>query len=134
MPIIAIKQNRTVREDLVEIFLVGQILFAEHGVVPATAEYPAIARMFRSVFAQDALNVGGIFGAFEIGLAEADGAVEEMNVAIHKAGENQFAAGVDHLCLRPAKSFDFSVIADGDDSFAAHSHGLRPGLPGVYGV
>src|SRR5580704_2880337 len=124
MPIIAIKQNRAIREDFIEIFLVGQIFFAEHGVVPAAAQNPAIARMLRGVFAQDALDVGWIFGAFEIGLTKADGAIEEMNVAIHKAGENQFAAGVDHLCLRAAKFFDFSVIAHGDDSLATDRYGF----------
>src|SRR5580704_2558189 len=134
MSIIAIKQNRAVREDLVEIFLVGQIFFTEHGVVPTAAENPAIARMFRRVIAQDALDVYGIFCAFEIGLAEADGALEKMNVAIHKAGEDQFPTGVDYFCLRPAKFFDFSVIAHRDDFFAADCHGLRPGLFGVYGV
>ena len=61
VPIISGKKNGAIGEQLIKILFVGQIFLAEHGVVPAAAENPAIAGMFLGVFAQDALDVGGIW-------------------------------------------------------------------------
>ena len=107
VPIIANEENRAIRKQLVEIFFVRKIFVAKHRVVPAGAEDPAITGMFRGVFAKDALDVSGIFGAFEIGLAEADGALEKMNVAIDKAGQDELPACIDDLCGRGRAVFRF---------------------------
>ena len=82
--------------------------------------------MFRGVFAQDALDVGGVFGAFEIGLAETDGAFEKVDVAIDKAGQDQLSASVDDLRGGAAQFCDFNVIADDDDFSAADRHRAAP--------
>jgi hypothetical protein len=76
----------------------------------------------------------GFFRAFQTCLTEADGAFEEMNMAIHEARKDQLSAGVDSLCGWPTKLFDFGVISHGDDFVAANRYRLGPGLLGVRGV
>ena len=71
MAVVALEENGTVWENFVEIFLVGQCLGAEHGIVPAAAENPVVSRMFGGVFAQAFLDVSGVRGAFQIYAAEA---------------------------------------------------------------
>ena len=132
--VVAFEENGAIGEKFIEIFLVGKSFGAEHGVVPAATEEPIIAGMLGGVIAQALLNVGDVFGAFEIDAAETDGAVEKVNVAIDEAGQNELARGVDHFGAGLAKFFDGGVVADGDDFVGANGESLGPGLFGVESV
>ena len=134
MAVVALEENGTVRKNFVQILLMWQRLGAEHGIVPATAENPAVSRMFAGVFAQSFLDVNGVRGAFQIYAAQAQGAIQEMNVGIDKTRKNESAVGVDDFRASAAQLFDFCIAADGDDFCAANGYGLHPRLFCVFRV
>src|ERR1700731_157700 len=107
MPIIALKKNRAVRENFVEIFFVRQSFSAEHGIVPAASQHPILARMFRRIVAQALLNVRRILCAFKVDAAEAQRAIDKMDVAIDESRQDQAATSIDHVCAWSAQLFDF---------------------------
>src|SRR5205823_5669140 len=88
--IVAFQKCGPIGENFVEIFFVGERR-GEHGVVPASTEYPIVAGMSGAVCAQTLLDVGGVLGAFEIDATEAERAVDEVNVAVSEAGQDQSA-------------------------------------------
>ncbi len=101
---------------------------AKHGVIPAAAQDPIIARMFGCVFAQLLLNIGSVLRAFEIHTAKTERAIQKMNVAIGESGEYEFSAGIDNLGAHAAHFLDGGIVANRHNSRSVNSHGLRPRL------
>ncbi len=129
--VIALEKYRAVRKNFVEIFFVRQSFGAEHGVVPAPPQHPIFARMFCRVVAQALLNIGGILCAFKIHAAEAQGAIQKVNVAIDKSWEHQAATSVDYFRAGSAQLFDFRIFPYGNDPGVGNGHRLRPRMPGI---
>jgi len=90
--------------------------------------------MFGSIFAQAFLNVDGISCAFEIYTAEAERAVDKMDVTIDETREDQLSACVDHFCAYAAHALDYRVVTDSYDLAVMNRHGLGPWLLGILGV
>src|ERR1700730_15183776 len=82
VPIIALEKDGAIGEGFVEIFFVGQSFGAEHGVIPAASQHPILARMFGGIITQSLLDIGSVLCTFEGHATEAEGAVEEMDVAL----------------------------------------------------
>ncbi len=57
-----------------------------------------------------------------------------MNVAIDETGQNQFSAGVDDFRAHAAHSFNFRVVAHGDDFCSPDGDSLSPRLLWILGV
>ncbi len=129
--VIAFKESRAVRENFIEIFFVRQSFSAEHGVVPAASQHPILARMFRRVVAQALLNIGSVLRAFKVHAAEAQGAIQKVNVAIDKSWEHQAATGVDYFRAGSAQLFDFRVFPYGNDPGVGNGHCLRPRMSSI---
>src|SRR5258708_31361328 len=134
MRVIALKERGPVRKESVDIFLVGERLGTEHGVIPAGAKDPVISRTFGGVFAQSFLNVGGVFCPFQIYPAKTKRAVDKMDVTINETREHKFSAGVDDFCAHAAPPFNFWIGSDGNDLSAVDRNGLGPRLLGVLRV
>ena len=90
--------------------------------------------MFGGVFTQALLDIGDVFGAFEIDAAKTERAVHEMDVAIDEAGQDQLACGVDYFGAWLTKFFDGGVVTDGHDFVCADGESLGPGLFGIESV
>jgi hypothetical protein len=80
------------------------------------------------------LNFRKVFGIVEVNSAQAQRSVEEVVVAVGKAGQYEPAAGVDHFGGGPAERVDVVDTSDGEYLFATDGNTLRPGLVSVYGV
>ena len=132
--VVTFEENGAVGKKFIEIFFVGQRFCAEHGVIPAPAQNPVIARMFCDVIAQALLNFGNVFCAGKIHAAQAEGAVDEVDVAIDETGEDELTGGVNNFCAGTAKFSDGGVVANGNDFVAANGNSLRPGLFSVESV
>src|SRR5215472_4665842 len=96
--VVSFEKNWTVGEELVEILLIRQCNRAEHRIVPAPSNDPIGAGMLSRVVPQPLLDVGNVLGSLEIDSSKAERPVEEMNVAINKAGEHQASSGIYNLC------------------------------------
>src|SRR5260370_810525 len=134
MSVIALEENRAIREDFIQIPLVRERLRGEHGVIPATAKNPIVPGMPGGILAQAFLNVGGVSCTFEIYPPETERAVEKMDVTVNETREHQFSARVDHFCARAARVLDFLIVTDGHDLAVSNGHGLSPRLLGVFRV
>src|SRR3984893_572563 len=87
--------------------------------------------MFGGIITQSLLDIGSVLCTFEVHAAEAEGAVEEMNVAIDEPGKDQMAACFNHLRCGRAEFEDCLFISDRDDFSIADGQRLRPGLRAV---
>jgi hypothetical protein len=90
--------------------------------------------MFRGILAQSLLDVGGVLCAFEVDAPEAQGSIQEVDVAIDEPGQDYVAAGFDDFGPGITQFEDRGLISDGDDFSIADSHSLRPWLLAIAGV
>src|SRR5207248_8532037 len=93
MPVVTFEKSWSVREQLVEIFLVRQGFGTKHRIVPAAAEDPVVAGMLRRVFAQFLLDVRNIFRALQIHAAQAERNFQLMNVTFCKTRKHALLSG-----------------------------------------
>jgi len=104
--------------------------------VPAAAADPTAARSvtaLRQRIAHHARNLVGRDGSGRVHLHRAEGQLDEVDVALGEAGQQQAAREVNHLGLRPAQVGQLNRSADGQDAPLAHGDGLGPARAGRVG-
>ncbi len=86
--VVAFEEHRPVGEKGIQVLLVRQGFLPKHGVFPAPAQDPVVGGVLGRVSPQALLNVRGILRTLQIDAAEAERAIQEVDVAIGESGQD----------------------------------------------
>jgi len=89
--------DRLIRRDGIEIASMREARAGPVVLVPACAADPCAGRGRRDAFGDAADGLGNARHAFEVDGPHREAGAEEMCVAVGESGQDEPAAGVDHL-------------------------------------
>src|ERR1700722_15738962 len=102
-------------------------------MIPITVAEPCAWRSRLGELGDALLEFGGTVRSAEFDGDESCAAVEEVDVSVVEAGEQQAAVKVDDFCVGASEFADGCVVTDGDDFVAVERDGVRDWLRWIFG-
>ena len=127
VPVVAAEEHGVFRRDAIDDLFRRKLGGIPLGFVPIAAENPFAFRRDLRAFGNSASELLGACGVGQLNGVELRAAADEVHMCVVESRQEQLAAGIDHLGLRPAPRVGVRVRAHCNDPFAENCDCLRCG-------